>query len=84
MRSSNYSEINHEIVVIQRDNKIVITLPDGKEIATLTVDTIETDIEEPCDGEYKWKTVPNAPHFFLCFNAKSAPFEKDMAEAIVG
>jgi hypothetical protein len=63
MKSSNYPEIDHPIVMVKRDNEIIIALPDGEEIASLTVCTMEKDEKQP-DG--KFKDVPTK-NFWLMF-----------------
>jgi hypothetical protein len=78
MKSSNYPEISHEILLIQRDDEIIIALPNGKEIANITVCTMETDI---LNGN-EYKTVPTK-NFWVCFNPKEYSTGKDLAEAVV-
>jgi len=43
MKSQNYPKKNHSIIIIQRENEILLVTPRGKPIASLTVTTAEKD-----------------------------------------
>lgn len=74
MKSSNHPKINHEIVLVYRDEEIIISLPNGKEIATLTIETMEDHSEE------EPKPTKN---FWVKFNPKRAETNKFSADVWV-
>ena len=64
MKSSNYPEINHEIIFIKRENEIIFASTDGQEIASIKVCTMEKD-EKQENGKYKRMPTKS---FWLTFN----------------
>lgn len=80
MKSTNYPEIDHPLVMVKRDNEIIIALPTGEEIASLEVVTMEKDEKQP-DG--KFKNVPTKS-FWLQFIPKTKfSLDKNCADVIV-
>ena len=74
MKSTNYPEIDHPITLIVRDNEIVIGLPNGKEIASLSVCTMEKD-EKQENGKFKY--VPTKS-FYLEFNPTKEAYDSGL------
>ena len=66
MKSTNHN-VNHEIVLINRKDEIIIATPCGKEIASLTVQTMEDDNQKPTKS------------FWVCFEPVVS-FGKNTAE----
>lgn len=79
MKSTNYPNIDHAInIEIEGYERIKITLPDGKLIATITVNTMEKTIQK--NGKYK--TIPSE-NFWVCFNAEDYSVSEQFADAIL-
>ena len=76
MRSRNYPEIEHEIEVVMKDNQLVITTPDGREIACVYVETMEGP---PIPGNQKIPTK----NFWVRFVPTMKCWMDDSAEVIV-
>lgn len=85
MQSSNYPQVQHEVILIRRKNEIIIARTDGQEIASLSVETMERDILEEVDaeGNQRWRTVPTQS-FWLRFHPVSAQTGKDLADVCLG
>lgn len=77
IKSKNYPEISKEMLIIQRDNEILITTPDGEEIGSLVVEIMVK--EDPND--YK-KVIPSE-NWWLSFLPKSATCCKSAADVFV-
>ena len=73
-------KINHEIVLIKRHNEIVIGLPNGKEIASLIVSTMEKDAVNESDGISK--PVPTKS-FWLQFIPTKETYDSGMKDCAV-
>ena len=68
MKACNYKGIEHPVIIIPRDDEILIATPEGQEIASLKVETMETDVEEDGDG---W-TTKATQNYWLVFHPKSS------------
>ena len=82
MKSTNYPKINHEVIFIKRKNEIVFALPNGEEIASIKVCTMEMD-EKQENGKYK--SVPT-DNFWLQFIPSKKCYDacmRDCASVIV-
>ena len=77
LQATNHDR-QHTFNLVVRDNEILLTTPDGAEIASLSVQTMETDVLV----DEKYKTVPT-DNFFICFRDVSKSGLKDAAMAWV-
>jgi hypothetical protein len=66
LTSKNHNR-EHEFMFVYREHEILIVTPDGREIASLTVETSETS---RMGAESKWINEPTNS-WFLCFNPKN-------------
>jgi hypothetical protein len=78
MKSSNYPHINHAIQVTQSDDKIIIALPDGEELARITVETMNKDLKA---GD-KWEATPSQ-NFWVVFRPKTTRGTEVCASIVV-
>lgn len=72
LKSKNHQR-NHDFVVTVRPNELLLTTSDGREIASITVDTGEREIKQK-DGT--WATTPSED-FFVQFNPVNTDVGKD-------
>jgi len=88
MKSTNHPKFEHEITLVPRDNEILIITPDGREIATLSVQTMEADfkVKSPVADETgrvrEWETHPTN-NFWVCFKAKNRSSCREAAEVYI-
>jgi hypothetical protein len=79
MKSYNYPEIDHPINFVVRDHEIVFSLPNGKEIASLQVCTMEKDVK---NDSGKYETKPSKS-FWLQFFPKDSSTGKNVAAVFI-
>lgn len=71
MKSKNHPNIGHALLVIQRENEILIVSKEtGREIATLDIDMMDDEHGKPTKS------------FWLRFNPLNSALNKNMADYI--
>ena len=76
MKSINYPEINHEVVVIKRENEIIFATPNGEEIASVKACTM---IGEKQEKDGKFVDVPTK-NFWLQFIPTDKTYDACMTD----
>lgn len=76
----NYPSIEKTILIIPRENEILISTEDGKEIAKLTVAIMDKDEFDPVNNG--WKTVPSNS-YFVTFHPVSAETHEASADVFL-
>lgn len=73
LKSTNHNR-EHKFTLVVRDKELIFTTPDGDEICSITVQTMEDD--------RLGKAEPTS-NFWLVFDAPDVQLDKNIAEAIV-
>jgi len=82
LQTSNNPNIFHELLLIPRYDEIIIATPEGKEIASLSLEAMDRDIIDDAhrtDLSKKWLTV-QTKSFWLKFNPVRAETGNDIAD----
>lgn len=78
LKASNYDR-KHSFNVIMRPNELLLTTPDGKEIASIVIETMEKDSIQ-ADGKFATEPTNN---FFVWFRPADTTCGRDVAHAWV-
>lgn len=73
LKSTNHDK-DHKFTLVIRDKELIFTTPDGDEICSITVQTMEDDRAS--------KAEPTA-NFWMVFDAPDRSLDKNIADAIV-
>ena len=78
LKSINYGH-EHAFNIVIRDKELVLTTPDGSEIASIIAETMEMDVQ---NDEGRYRTVPTK-NFFVAFRPAENTCGKDVGHAWV-